>query len=139
MDKEFTFEARETQEAEEAGSSEAPKLDEWAQLTQAEIELVVLITESLEPIQKECMHWEKKILHSAAICFPKAGDASRAYNRPTLPFPLLKHEFLKTKESLQPLCTDEEVGRYHHPINLEQWQSRENMQNQLAWRLGWFR
>ena len=36
-----------------------------------------------------------------------------------------------------PLCTDEEVGGYH-PINLEQWQSKANMQNQLAWRLGWF-
>ena len=68
------------QEAEEAGSTEAPKLDEWAQLTQAEIELSALITESLEPIQKECMHWEKRILHSASICFPKAGDAIKAYN-----------------------------------------------------------
>lgn len=35
VDKEFSFEARETQEAEEAGSSEAPKPDEWAQLTES--------------------------------------------------------------------------------------------------------
>ena len=77
------------------------------------------------------MEWERKILHSTTICFPKAGDVAKAYNRPTLPYPLLKHEYLKTKESLMPLCTDEEVGGYH-PINLEQWQSKENMQNQPA-------
>ena len=50
VDKEFTFEAKEAQDTEEAGSSEVPKPDEWAQLTQAEIELVALITDSLEPI-----------------------------------------------------------------------------------------
>ena len=109
-DKDFHFDTRIVQEAEEAGSTEAPKPDEWAQLTQAKIEFSALITESLEPIQKECMHWEKRILHSVSICFPKAGDAIKAYNRPTLPYPLLKHEYLKIKESLQPMCIEEEVG-----------------------------
>ena len=61
-DKDFSFDTKTVQDTEEAGSSEAPKPDEWAQLTQAEIELSTLITESLEPIQKECMHWEKKDL-----------------------------------------------------------------------------
>ena len=62
---------------------------------------------------------DRKILQSAAICFPKAGDVTKAYNRPNLPYPLLKHEFLKTKEALTPLYTEEEIGGYH-PINLEQ-------------------
>ena len=50
QDKEFHFDLRVVQELEEAGSTEAPKPDEWAQLTQAEIELSALITEILEPI-----------------------------------------------------------------------------------------
>lgn len=137
-EKDFSFEDTDTSYTEEAGSSEVPTPDEWAQMTQAEIELAALITDSLEPIQIQCMEWEKRVLHSAAICFPKSGDLTKAYHRPTLPFPLLKHEYLKTKEALMPLCTEEEVGGYH-PISLEQWQSRKNMQNQPAWRLGWFR
>ena len=76
-------------------------------MTQAEIELAELITDSLEPIQKECMEWEKRVLHSAPICFLKAGDLTKTYHRTTLPYPLLKHEFLNMEEALTPLSINE--------------------------------
>lgn len=95
-------------------------LDEWARLTQAKIEIATLIKEILDPIQRECMEWEKKVLHTTTICLSKGGDLNKSYHRPTLPYPLLKHEYLKTKEALTPMCTDEEVGGYH-PVSLEQW------------------
>lgn len=54
-----------------------PAEDLHGQLTQADIELTALIAKSLEPIQKECMAWEKRILHSASFSFPKVGDAEK--------------------------------------------------------------
>lgn len=84
------------------------------------------------------MEWEKRVLHSVAICFPKGGELNKAYHRPTLPYPVPKHEYLKTKEALTLDCPIEELGGYQ-PLSLEQWQSKANMQNQPTWRLTWFR
>ena len=63
-----------------------------------------MIEEMLEPIQKQCMEWEQQILHCANIVFPKLGDATRLYNKPTLPYVLIKHETIKSRERLMPTC-----------------------------------
>ena len=79
---------------------ELPKDDTLEQLSQEELELASLIEENLEPTQKSCMEWEKRILHSSALCFPNRADATKAYNRAMIPYALIKHELIKTKERL---------------------------------------
>ena len=117
---------------------ELPKDDTLTQLSNAEIELAALISESLEPIQKECMEWEQRILHNCNLIFPNVEDATKAYNRSILPYALLKHEVIQTKERLTLKCPIEEIGGYE-AVSLDQWLSKANMQNQPLWRLAWFR
>ena len=116
---------------------ELPKDETLEELSQEELELASLIQENLEPTQKACMEWEKRILHSSALCFPNRADATKAYNRPMIPYALIKHELIKTKERLTIDCPPEELGGYH-PVSLDQWMSKANMQNQPQWRLRWF-
>ncbi|WP_208972753.1 hypothetical protein, partial [Escherichia coli] len=69
------------------------------------------------------MDWERRILHSSALCFPKKEDAYSDYNRPLLPYALIKHENIKTRERLTVNCPPEELGGYQ-PISMAQWQSK---------------
>ncbi|WP_208972694.1 hypothetical protein, partial [Escherichia coli] len=61
-------------------------------ISEAEQELRRHIEESLEPLQKECMEWERRILHCANLSFKKPEEATKAWNQPTLPYALMKHE-----------------------------------------------
>ena len=125
-------EAESTEETEQA-----PEDDETA-LSNAKKELRELIDQSLDPILKECMEWERRILHSANLVFFECSDAYKSYNKPTLPYALIKHEQLKTKERLTPNCSQEEIGGYA-PITLDQWRTRAVLENQPTWRITWFR
>ena len=84
------------------------------------------------------MEWEQQILHCANIVFPKLGDATRLYNKPTLPYVLLKHETIKSRERLMPTCPKEEIGGYY-PISLDNWRTKAVLENQPTWRITWFR
>lgn len=110
-------------------SDPLPSEEPLDELTQAEKELYNLIEQNLEPIKKECIEWEQRILRSANLSFFKSGDATKSYHRPTLPYPLLKFETLKTKERLTPECPLEEIGGYQ-PITLSEWQTAKVMKHQ---------
>lgn len=116
---------------------ELPKDEALTVLSQDEIELAALIQENLEPIQKECMEWEQRVLHSCNLNFPNVDDATKSYNRLMIPYALIKHELIKMKERLTIDYPVEELGSYQ-PVSLDQWMSKANMQNQPTWRLGWF-
>lgn len=134
----FPFEIESIAPDTEEVEIELPKHEALTTLSRAEVELASLIEETLEPIQKECMEWEQRVLHSCHIVFPNAEEATKAYNKPLIPYALLKHELIKTKERLTIDCRKEELGGYQE-ISLDQWMTKANMQNQPKWRLGWFR
>lgn len=103
-----------------------------------EKELYDLREQSLEPIQPQCIEWEKRVLHCEGQVFPSSGDVTKAYNKPTLPYTVVKYESMKTREKLTPDFPEEEIGGFA-PISLKEWQCKEVLENQPPWRLAWFR
>lgn len=114
---------------------EGQKVKEYLRLEQ---ELKDKILQEIDPIAKENMEWELRILHSANMDFFQYGDAYRYFHTPTLPLPLLKLESEACAKKLRPDVLDDELGGWHE-IDLNDWRRPEVMQNQPSWRISWFR
>lgn len=80
----------------------------WGRLL-AEIDLCL---EKSQEVQEECQQ-ERRILHSANLTYLKYGDASKYWHQPMLPYPLMKHESLQCRKSIEFDCPPQEIGRYH--------------------------
>ena len=94
------------EEQEEEGQRRAPPI------SKAEKELWRRMTQSTDDIQKDCMEWERRILHSACITLLTPSAVRASYHLPTLPFPLLKLEVELLKQTLLPQCPLNEMGGY---------------------------
>ena len=76
--------SEEEQEEEEEGQRRAPPL------SKAEKELRRRMAQSQDDIQKDCMEWERRILHSACITLLTPTVVRASYHLPTLPYPLIE-------------------------------------------------
>ena len=70
-------------EHKEEGERRAPPI------LQAQKELRQRIAQSTNDIQKDCMEWERRILHSTCITLLTPAVVRASYHLPTLPYPLL--------------------------------------------------
>ena len=94
------------EEQEEEGRRRAPPL------SKAEKELRRRMAQSQDDIQKDCMEWERRILHSACITLLTLAAVRASYHLSTLPYPLLKLEVELLKQTLSPQCPITEMGGY---------------------------
>ena len=68
---------------EEADTREVSKISPYND-EQSEAELHLKIDQELESSVKECMEWERKILHSIILTYLKHGVVASYYHMPTL-------------------------------------------------------
>ena len=106
--------------------------------TKLEDDLTLQMEASQDPILRENLEWEKRVIHSANREFFKYGDTYNYYHTPTLPLPLLKLESEALIGKLRPQCPEEEMGGYQD-IDVKDWMLPQNMKNQPQWRRNWLR
>lgn len=68
--------------------------------TTAEQELLDAMSRESRRMVKDCMEWEKRVLHSAALTLLTPEKIQEHYKVPSLPYPLLKLECQMLKEKL---------------------------------------
>ena len=78
----------------------------------AERELYEAMIRERKRVVKDCMEWERRILHSAALTFLTPESIGENYYMPTLPYPLLKQEVLLLKQRLLPQCPTNEIFKW---------------------------
>ena len=107
--------------------------------TDIEKELESRIRLEVDAVVKECMEWEKHVLHLANLTYLKHGVGTIDYHMPTLPYPLIKQEVLLRKNTHIAQCPPiEDLGGYL-PVIMDQWRGVTLFANQPAgWRLTWF-
>ena len=91
------------------------------------------MTQSIDDIQKDCMEWERRILHSACITLLTPAAVRASYHLPTLPYPLLKLEVELVKQTLLPQCPINELGGYQQVPNKD-YEVIDIETNQPRWR-----
>ncbi len=111
------------------------KIQEFLKLEQ---EIKDRIAQETEPIAKENMEWELRIIHSANTKFFAYGDTYSYFHTPTLPLPLLKLESEACAKKLRPDVLDDELGGWEE-IDVQDWRRPAVMQNQPGWQISWFR
>ena len=119
------------EEQEEEGRRRAPPL------SKAEKELRRRMAQSEDDIQKDCMEWERRILHSACITLLTPSAVRASYHLPTLPYPLLKLEVELLKQTLLPQCPLNEMGGYQQ-VPIKDYEVMDIERNQPKWRQTWF-
>lgn len=100
--------------------------------TDLEVELNKQMQNEIDEIVKECMQWEKDIIHSATLAL------TSDYHMPTLPYPLLKQEVFMIKKQYLPQCPIDQLGGYN-TIRLEDWEVLNIMDNHPRWWIRWFK
>lgn len=127
-----------TIEDDQPGTSEMAQLTEDMGIqdpreTDLEVELKRQIQNEVDEVAKECMQWEKDILHSAALAYLTPKFITADYHMPTLPYPLLKQEVFMIKKQYLPQCPIDQLGGYNQ-IQLEDSEVSSIMENQPQWR-----
>ena len=119
------------EEQEEEGQRRAPPI------SKSEKELRRRMAQSTDDIQKDCMEWERRILHSTCITLLTPSAVRASYHLPTLPFPLLKLEVELLKQTLLPQCLLNEMGGYQQ-VPIKDYEVMDIERNQPRWRQTWF-
>ena len=119
------------EEFQEEGERRAPSI------SQAKREWKERIAQSTSDVQKDCMEWERRILHSACITLLTPAALRASYHLPTLPYPLLKLEVKLLKQTLLPQCPINELGGYQQ-VPIKDYEVIDIETNQPRWRQTWF-
>lgn len=106
-------------------------------ISQLEAELRQRIEEATDNVEKDCMEWERQILHFACITFLTPAALHASYHMPSLPYPLLKLEVQMLQRTLLPECPTNELGGYEQ-VPIRDSQVMDIEKNQPRWRQIWF-
>ena len=102
----------------------------------AEQELLIRMGRESKRNVKECMRWERRILHSSALTLLTPEAIYEHYRTPTLPYPLLKLECQLLKKKLLPNCEMNELGGYAD-VPVSEHAVMDIERNQPRWRKTW--
>ncbi|KAI5081241.1 hypothetical protein GOP47_0004424 [Adiantum capillus-veneris] len=98
-----------------------------------EKELKEKIQWEVDAVIKECMDWERRLLHSVCIVYLTPEAIHADYHMPTLPYPLLKQEVQLMKKKFLPECPTYELGGYAQ-VPIQDRQVADIQKNQPTWR-----
>ena len=114
-------------------SYEEQNVQEIEEVLDAEKDLMDRLNSESRRNIRDCMKWEKRILHSSALTLLTPKSIYEHYNTPTLPYPLLKLECLLLKKKLLPNCPTNELGGYAG-VPVEEHTVMDIETNQPRWR-----
>ena len=95
--------------------------------------LIGRLDSELDAMVKDCMEWERRIIHSATIILLTPKAIKENYHMPTLPYPLLKQEVQMLKQSLLPHGPTNKSGGYQG-VPIVDYEVMEIEKNQPKWR-----
>lgn len=117
-------------------SSELPQRQRYPHLPEVEEELQQKIDMETNPLIRENMEWERRILHSGCLALLTPEDFKKPEFGPSLPYALLKLEVLQIKQRLQINVPTNELGGYAQ-IPVKDYEVAEIEANQPEWRKNW--